>query len=144
MALKQKGGGAKSIPVGLAISWAVQISLTMGLCLLLAALILSGKAGQETLAYSVPAILIVSAYMGAAVSCKLVGHHNMVLCLSSAALYLGTLLAIALLVFDGEISAFWVADVGRRNGCNADLQRTERKRGSAAKKEENVELHKNL
>ena len=45
MALKQKGGGAKSIPVGLAISWAVQISLTMGLCLLLAALILSGKAG---------------------------------------------------------------------------------------------------
>ena len=48
MALKQKGGGGKSIPVGLAISWAVQISLTMGLCLLLAALILSGKAGQET------------------------------------------------------------------------------------------------
>ena len=31
MALKQKGGGGKSIPVGLAISWAVQISLTMGL-----------------------------------------------------------------------------------------------------------------
>ena len=136
MALKQKGGGGKSIPVGLAISWAVQISLTMGLCLLLAALILSGKAGQETLAYSVPAILIVSAYMGAAVSCKLVGHHNMVLCLSSAALYLGTLLAIAL--------DCCPADVGRRNGCNADLQRTERKRGSAAKKEENVELHKNL
>ena len=102
MALKQKGGGAKSIPVGLAISWAVQISLTMGLCLLLAALILSGKAG-------------------AAVSCKLVGHHNMVLCLSSAALYLGTLLAIALLVFDGEIGAFWIAALLTLGGAMAAM-----------------------
>mgnify|MGYP000941777896 FL=1 len=91
------------------------------ICLLLAALILSGKAGQETLAYSVPAILIVSAYMGAAVSCKLVGHHNMVLCLSSAALYLGTLLAIALLVFDGEISAFWIAALLTLGGAMAAM-----------------------
>ena len=121
MALKQKSDGGKSIPVGLAISWAVQLSLTMGLCLLLAALILSGKAGQETLAYSVPAILIVSAYTGAAVSCKLVGHHNMVLCLSSAALYLGTLLAIALLVFDGEISAFWIAALLTLGGAMAAM-----------------------
>lgn len=121
MALKQKSDGGKSIPVGLAISWAVQLSLTMGLCLLLAALILSGKAGQEALGYSVPAILIVSAYMGAAVSCKLVGHHNLILCLSSAALYLGTLLAIALLFFDREIGAFWITVLLTLGGAMAAM-----------------------
>lgn len=109
MALKQKSGGAKSIPVGLAISWAMQILLTMALCLMLAALILSSRVGQEALGYSVPVILIVTAYVGAAISCKLVGHHNLILCLSSTALYLGTLLAIALLFFDGEIRAFWIS-----------------------------------
>lgn len=109
MALKQKSGGAKSIPAGLAIGWVMQILLTMALCLMLAALILSGRVGQEALGYSVPVILIVTAYAGAAASCKLVGHHNLILCLSSAALYLGTLLAIALLLFDGEIRAFWIS-----------------------------------
>lgn len=109
MALKQKGGGAKTIPVGLAISWVIQILLTMGLCLLLAALILSGRVGQDVMGYCVPAVLIVSAYIGATASCKLVGHHYLVLCLSSAALYLGTLLAVAVLFFDGEIGAFWIS-----------------------------------
>lgn len=109
MALKQKSGGAKSIPTGLAISWAMQILLTMALCLMLAALILSSRVGREALGYSVPVILTVTAYVGAAVSCKLVGHHNLVLCLSSATLYLGTLLAIALLFFDGAIRAFWIS-----------------------------------
>ena len=137
MALKQKSDGGKSIPVGLAISWAVQLSLTMGLCLLLAALILSGKARQEALGYSVPAILIVSAYMGAAVSCKLVGHHNLVLCLSSAALYLGTLLTIALLFFDGEIGAFWITALLTLGGAMAAMlicSAPKRSRGERRKK----------
>ena len=134
MALKQKSDGGKSIPVGLAISWAVQLSLTMGLCLLLAALILGGKAGQEALGYSVPAILIVSAYMGAAVSCKLVGHHNLVLCLSSAALYLGTLLAIALLFFDGEIGAFWITALLTLGGAMAAMLICSAPKGSRGKR----------
>ena len=121
MALKQKSGGAKSIPVGLAISWAMQILLTMALCLMLAALILSGKVGQEALGYSVPVIIIASAYIGAAASCKLVGHHNLVLCLSSAALYLGTLLVIALLLFDGKIGAFWVSALLMLGGAMAAM-----------------------
>lgn len=109
MALKQKGGAAKTIPVGLAISWAIQILITMGLCLLLAALILSGRVGQDATGYCVPAVLIIGAYVGVAASCKLVGHHYLILCLSSAALYLGTLLVIAVLLFDGEIGAFWIS-----------------------------------
>lgn len=121
MALKQKSGGAKSIPAGLAIGWAMQILLTMALCLLLAAMILSGKVGQEALGYSVPVIIIASAYIGVAASCKLVGHHNLVLGLSSATLYLGTLLAIALLLFDGKIGAFWVSALLALGGAMAAM-----------------------
>lgn len=110
MAIKQKGGGgAKTVPVGLAISWAVQIVLTALLCFLLTALILGDRIGKEAVGYGVPAILMISAYAGAAAACKLIGHHYLIVCLSSAALYLGTLLAIALLLFDAEIGAFWVA-----------------------------------
>lgn len=137
MALKQKSGGAKSIPVGLAIGWVMQILLTMALCLMLAALILSGRVGQEALGYSVPAILIVTAYAGAAASCKLVGHHNLILCLSSAALYLGTLLAIALLLFDGEIRAFWISALLVLGGAMAAMllcSAPKRSRGERRKK----------
>ena len=137
MALKQKSGGAKSIPVGLAIGWVMQILLTMALCLMLAALILSGRVGQEALGYSVPGILIVTAYAGAAASCKLVGHHNLILCLSSAALYLGTLLAIALLLFDGEIRAFWISALLVLGGAMAAMllcSAPKRSRGERRKK----------
>ena len=137
MALKQKSGGAKSIPVGLAIGWVMQILLTMALCLMLAALILSGRVGQEALGYSVPAILIVTAYAGAAAACKLVGHHNLILCLSSAALYLGTLLAIALLLFDGEIRAFWISALLVLGGAMAAMllcSAPKRSRGERRKK----------
>lgn len=120
MAVSQKPASAsKSMPAGLALGWIAEVLLTTGACLILAMLILESRAGWGTVGYAVPVILTLSAYLGATVSGRLVGKRIAVVCALSGALYLGTLLAIAVLLFGGAISAFWIPAVLIAGGTGA-------------------------
>ena len=86
---RKPSGTAKSMPVGLAMGWITQMLVTVLACVLPAMLILNGRAGWEAMGYGVMVILLLSAYLGAAI-------------------YLVTLVAIVVLFFDGRFDAVWV------------------------------------
>lgn len=108
MVVNQKPSGtAKSMPAGLAMGWIAEMLITAAACLLLAMLILNGRAGWEAMGYGVMVILLLSSYLGAAISCKLIERRKLLVCAISGAVYLLTLLAIVILFFDGSFGAVW-------------------------------------
>lgn len=105
---RKPSGTAKSMPVGLAIGWIVETLVTAATCMLLAILILNGRAGWGAMGYSATGALLLSSYLGAAISCKLVGRQKIMVCALSGAIYLCTLLLAALLLFDGKLDSMWL------------------------------------
>lgn len=109
MAMNRKPGGtAKSMPVGLAMGWITQMLVTVLACVLLAMLILNGRAGWEAMGYGVMVILLLSAYLGAATACSQIGRRKLLICGISGGIYLLTLVAMVVLFFDGRFDAIWV------------------------------------
>lgn len=104
---RKPSGTAKSMPAGLAFGWMAELLVTAAACLLLAMLILNGRAGWEAMGYGVMVILLLSSYLGAAISCKLVERRKLLVCALSGAIYLLTLMAIVVLFFDGSFDAIW-------------------------------------
>ena len=105
---RKSTGTAKSMPAGLALGWAVSIGITAAACALLSAFILSGKTGWGTMGYGAMAILLLSSYAGAAVSCKLIQHRKLLVCSLSGAIYLLSLAAMTALLFGGEFGPIWI------------------------------------
>lgn len=105
---RKPSGTAKSMPVGLAIGWIVETLVTAATCMLLAILILNGRAGWGAMGYSATGALLLSSYLGAAISCKLVGRQKIMVCALSGAIYLCTLLLAALLLFGGKLDSMWL------------------------------------
>lgn len=101
-------GTVKSMPVGLALGWVASMAITAAACGLVAWAILSGKAGWEAMGYGVMAILLVSSYAGASVSCKMIMHRKLLVCILSGILYLCSLAAITALMFGGKFDAVWI------------------------------------
>lgn len=101
-------GTAKSMPVGLAIGWAVSMGITAVACTLLTVLILSGKTGWEAMGYGAIGILLLSSYVGAAVSCSLIRHRKLLVCSLSGIIYLLSLVAVTVLLFNGEFGPIWL------------------------------------
>ncbi len=58
--------------------------------------------------YSATGALLLSSYLGAAISCKLVGRQKIMVCALSGAIYLCTLFLAALLLFGGKLDSMWL------------------------------------
>ena len=101
-------GTAKSMPVGLAIGWTAAILITAAACGVLAELILSGKAGWGTMGYGAMGTLLAASYAGAAVSCRMIMHRKLLVCILSGVIYLCSLTMITALMFGGKFDAVWV------------------------------------
>jgi len=109
MVVNQKPTGtAKSMPIGLAYGWGTSVGVTALLCALLAILILNGKIGWETAGYGAIVMIAGSAYVGAAVSCRMIKHRKLIVCLMSGAIYLCTLLGTTALLFGRVQGSMWV------------------------------------
>lgn len=104
---RKPSGTAKSMPAGLAMGWVAQMLVTAAACLLLAMLILNGRAGWEAVGYGVMIILLLSSYLGAAISCKRIERRKLLVCGLSAIIYFLTLVAMVILLFDGRFDAVW-------------------------------------
>ena len=58
--------------------------------------------------YGATGTLLLSSYLGAAISCKLVGRRKVMVCALSGAIYLCTLLLAAMLLFGGKLDSMWL------------------------------------
>lgn len=105
---RKPSGTAKPMPIGLAMGWIVEMVITVVTCMLIAALILNGKTGWGTMGYGTMGTLLLSAYLGATISSKLVGRRKAMVCALSGGIYLCTLLLAAFLLFDGGIESMWL------------------------------------
>ena len=105
---RKPSGTAKSMPAGLALGWAVSMGITAVACALLSALILSGKTGWKAMGYGAMVILLISSHIGAAVSCSMIQHRKLLVCILSGVIYLISLAAITALLFGGDFGPIWV------------------------------------
>lgn len=109
MVVNQKPSGmAKSMPIGLALGWTASMIITAAGCALLAGAILSGKTGWGTVGYGAMVILLAASYAGAAVSCNLIRHRKLLVCMLSGVFYLLSLTAATALLFGGEFGPVWL------------------------------------
>ena len=101
-------GTAKSMPVGLLMGWLASAVITVTACAILAWLILSEKTGWEAMGYGAIVTLLAASYIGAAVSCKLIMHRKLLVCVLSGVLYLCSLTLITALLFGGGLQGIWL------------------------------------
>lgn len=101
-------GTAKSMPVGLLMGWIVSAMITVVICGGLAWLILSEKTGWEAMGYGAIVTLLAASYAGSAVSCRLIMHRKLLVCILSGVLYVCSLTAITALLFGGGIQGIWL------------------------------------
>lgn len=101
-------GTAKSMPYGLLMGWILSAGLTAAACGILAWLILSGKTGWSAMGYGAMAMLLAASYMGAAVSCRMIQHRKLLVCILSGVIYLCSLSAITALLFGGGLEGIWL------------------------------------
>lgn len=105
---RKPSGTAKPMPIGLAMGWITGMAITVATCVLIAALILNGKTGWGTMGYGTMGALLLSSYLGAAISSKLVGRRKVMVCALSGVIYLCTLFLAAFLLFGGGIESMWL------------------------------------
>lgn len=126
-------GTIKSMPAGLAMGWIISAMITVAACGLLTALILNGKAGWETMGYGAMVVLLVASYAGAAVSCRMIRHRKLFVCILSGVLYLCTLTAVTALLFGGQLGGIWITALLVAGGtAAAALVHCAEKRGAGA------------
>lgn len=101
-------GTAKSMPYGLLMGWLLSAVLTVAACGVLAWLILGEKTGWSAMGYGAIGTLLVSSYAGAAVSCRLIQHRKLLVCLLSGGIYLCSLTVTAALLFGGGLEGVWL------------------------------------
>ena len=112
-------GTGKSMPAGLAMGWIVSMVITVVVCGVITWLILSGKAGWEVMGYGAIVILLVASYAGATVSCKMIMHRKLLVCILSGIIYLCSLAAITALLFGGEFEGIWLSALLVAGGVGA-------------------------
>lgn len=112
-------GTAKSMPMGLLVGWGISMLMTVLLCGLLAGLILSGKTGWEAMGYGAIGILLAASYVGSGVSCRLIMHRKLLVCILSGIIYLCSLAAITALLFGGKYEGIWLSALLVAGGVGA-------------------------
>ena len=128
-------GTVKSIPAGLVLGWAVSMLITVVACGVLAWLILSGKAGWGAMGYGAMGTLLAASYAGAAVSCRMIMHRKMLVCILSGVIYLCSLTVITALLFGGKFDAVWVTALLVAGGtATATLVHCAEKKGNGRKR----------
>lgn len=108
VATRKPTGTAKSMPVGLLLGSMVAAMITVTICAVLAWLILNEKTGWEAMGYGAIVTLLAASYAGASVSCRLIMHRKLLVCILSGVLYLCSLTAITALLFGGGIQGIWL------------------------------------
>lgn len=128
-------GKATSMPMGLLTGGAGSLLSTIVLAGILAKLLEKAYISQENTGYGVMIILLVSAYVGAAISSGRIKRQRLLVCLLSGAVYFVILLSITALFFGGQYDAVAVTGLLVLCGCMAAaLLHPGEKRGGKRKK----------
>ena len=110
MAVRTKHSGrAMAMPAGIGVGTGISMVLTLGMSAVLAAMVLSGNAGENAVGFGAIVILLVSAFCGSFVSAAVVKHRRLLVCALTGAAYYITLLCCTALFFDGQYSGMGVA-----------------------------------
>ncbi len=102
-------GRAKSIPVGLAMGWAISMALTLATAVLLTYLVLNETVAESALGIGAMVVLPLASALGAVSAASAVKRRWMQLCLGAGAAYFLSLLAITALFFGGQYSGVGVS-----------------------------------
>lgn len=128
-------GTGKSMPAGLAMGWIVSMVITVVVCGVITWLILSGKAGWEVIGYGAIVILLVASYAGATVSCKMIMHRKLLVCILSGVIFLFSLTLITVLLFGGQLDSIWITALLTAGGtATAALVHCAEKKGGARRR----------
>lgn len=128
-------GTGKSMPEGLAMGWIVSMVITVVACGLITWLILSGKSGWEVMGYGTIVILLVASYAGATVSCRMIMHRKLLVCILSGVIFLFSLTLITVLLFGGQLDSIWITALLTVGGtATAALVHCAEKKGSARRR----------
>ena len=128
-------GTGKSMPAGLAMGWIVSVVITAVACGVITYLILDGKAGWEVMGYGAIIILIAASYAGAAVSCRMIMHRKLLVCILSGVIYYFSLTVVTVLLFGGQLDSIWITALLTAGGtAMAVLVHCAEKKGSARRK----------
>ena len=101
---KQKGC-AVTLPEGMLSAALAQVVLTIFLAAIMSLLLDKQKISMEQTGYFVMGSLFLTAFISAVISIRKVKHRSMLVCMLTAAMYLGILFSIAILMFDGKLEA---------------------------------------
>lgn len=124
-------GTGKSMPAGLVMGWMVSMVITIVACGVITWLILSGKAGWKVMGYGAIAILFAASYVGAAVSCRMIMHRKLLVCILSGVIFLFSLTTITALLFGGQLDSIWITALLTAGGTTmAVLVHCAEKKGS--------------
>ena len=82
-------------------------------------LILSGKTGWGAMGYGAIGILLAASYVGSGVSCRLIMHRKLLVCILSGIIYLCSLAAITALLFGGKYEGIWLSALLVAGGVGA-------------------------
>lgn len=99
----------RSIPVGLAVGAVVSVGLTLAGAALLSKLIDREVIAESAIGYGVMILLMVASYLGSTMAYRSVRQQRLVVSMLSAAFYIGLLIAITILFFEGEFAGVWPA-----------------------------------
>ena len=108
IAVKKPTGRAMSIPAGLAVGAAISGLITLLGCLILTWMVLKGSMVFEFIGYGIMILLLLGAFLGAAVAQGRVKHRRSMVCMLSGLVYFLILLAITALFFGGQYSGIGV------------------------------------
>lgn len=98
-------GKVRSVPVSMLLSVGGELPLMIILCWVLAKLIDTELIPETTLPYGVWGILLISSFTGAQIACKRVGKYKLLCCLLSGCVFMGSLLSMTALFFEGQYDA---------------------------------------
>ena len=128
-------GTGKSMPMGLAIGWIVSMVITAVACGIITCLILNGKAGWEVMGYGAIIILFAASYAGAAVSCRMIMHRKLLVCILSGVIFYLSLIMATMLLCGGKMDSVWITALLTAGGtATAVLVHCAEKRGSVRHK----------
>ena len=109
MAVRQKlSGRAASMPGGLTAGAVASLSVTILMAALLAMLVESERVQENAIGYGVMVTLVLASFTGAMIAAAKIKRQRLLVCILSAGIYFGMLLATTALFFGGQYSAVGV------------------------------------
>lgn len=106
--MAKRDGRALSIPAGLTYGATVSVILLIGLCGIVAKLVLEGILAETDAGYGVLVLLLMSSFAGALTAHRKIKRQRMMVCLLTGVLYVMILISVTALFFGGQYEAVGV------------------------------------